>query len=89
MSFDQRPGRLRVVQESSQPDAGRRRGETGAAGNAVPVQLADAPLPSGPALPAGVATAKRRLPLIEIGVFLVACAVGGVVIAVVRPFGLG
>ncbi len=37
----------------------------------------------------GGATAKSSLPLLPAGLFLLACAAGGVLVAVIRPLGLG
>jgi hypothetical protein len=34
-------------------------------------------------------TAKSSLPLLPAGLFLLACAAGGVLVAVIRPLGLG
>lgn len=38
---------------------------------------------------AGGTPAKAGLPLLPAGLFLLACAAGGVLVAVVRPLGLG
>ncbi|MCX8476635.1 MAG: hypothetical protein MT490_12625 [Sphingomonas sp.] len=94
MSHDQRPGRMRVVQDPA--DFQRRRGDaTTIEGTANTVAI------DGSARPlAGVATAAstsaaaavvedKRLPLLPAGLFLLACAAGGVLVAVVRPLGLG
>lgn len=87
MSHDQRPGRMRVVKDPSESD--RRRGNavtadadansfevTGGAGTAV-------------ATNAVAAAGKVTLPLLPAGLFLLACAAGGVLVAVLRPLGLG
>lgn len=87
MSHDQRPGRMCVVQDPSASD--RRRGNavtaeadtnsfevTGGAGTAV-------------ATSAVAAAGKVALPLLPAGLFLLACAAGGVLVAVLRPLGLG
>ena len=88
MSHDQRPGRMRVVKDPSESD--RRRG------NAVTVE-ADANSfevvgGAGNGAAAGGAAAvadKGSLPLLPAALFLLACAAGGVLVAVVRPLGLG
>jgi hypothetical protein len=41
------------------------------------------------AAPADVVTAKSGLPLLPAGLFLLACVAGGVLVAVIRPLGLG
>lgn len=89
MSHDQRPGRMRVVQEPSESD--RRRG------NAVAVDVdsnsfevaggAATAVAANVGATAGKATLP--LPLLPAGLFLLACAAGGVLVAVVRPLGLG
>jgi hypothetical protein len=94
LSHDQRPGRLRVVQDSAKPAAGRRAGDnaaaTGASAKGVEIVQAGAAGAAGTAGAAGAAiAAKPRLPLLQAALFLVACAIGGVAIALVRPFGIG
>jgi hypothetical protein len=82
VSHDQRPGRMRVVQDPA--DVQRRRGDaTTIEGRAETVAVASA---SGGA----TATApKQGLPLLAAGLFLLSCAAGGVLVAVLRPLGLG
>ncbi|MDT8758502.1 hypothetical protein MZO42_07315 [Sphingomonas psychrotolerans] len=87
MSHDQRPGRMRVVQDPGSSD--RRRG------NAVTVEADSNSFEvvggagNGAAAAAGAATEKAGLPLLPAALFLLACAAGGVLVAVVRPLGLG
>jgi hypothetical protein len=85
VSHDQRPGRMRVVQDPA--DAQRRRGDaTTIEGRADTVAVAPA---AAAAAAAAAADAGTRLPLLPAGLFLLACAAGGVLIAVIRPLGLG
>lgn len=82
MSYDQRPGKLRVVSDSAGQQ--RRTGDPVTIdGKAVKV----APQTAG-AL-ANSAGGKKGLPLLSAALFLLACAAGGVAVALVRPFGLG
>ena len=87
MSHDQRPGRMRVVKDPSESD--RRRGNAvsvtadansfevvGGAGNDAAAKVA-------------AGAGKASLALLPAGLFLLACAAGGVLVAVVRPLGLG
>ncbi|UYY59703.1 hypothetical protein [Sphingomonas sp. S2-65] len=76
MSFDQRPGKMRVVSDGSQSPKMRRTDDPAAA----------PPVAAPVALPA---PAKQRLPILGAALFVIACALGGVAVAVVRPFGLG
>ena len=89
MSYDQRPGRMRVVQDPAEVQ--RRRGDAttieadpdsfevvGGAGIGV---AASATVDSE--------TAESGLPLLPAGLFLLACAAGGVLVAGIRPLGLG
>lgn len=89
MSHDQRPGRMRVVQDPAAVQ--RRRGDAaaieadsdsfevvGGAGTGVAAAAA-----------VDVATVKGGLPLLPAGLFLLACMAGGVLVAVLRPLGLG
>lgn len=75
MSYDQRPGKMRVVS-----DAGNVRSvvEDKKTAPVKPVAVAPAPAP-----------AKAGLPLMGAILFLLACIGGGVLIAFIRPFGLG
>ncbi|NIJ20841.1 hypothetical protein FHS95_002533 [Sphingomonas naasensis] len=82
---------MRVVQDpAGGAAAGRRRADpvtidadpnsfevVGGAGNAAAAGVA------------GAAAGKPGLPLLPAGLFLLACAAGGVLVAVVRPLGLG
>lgn len=73
MSYDQRPGKMRVVSDT---------------GNVR--TIIDNPAPAGPTRSAPApAPAKAGLPMMAAILFLLACIGGGVLIAVVRPFGLG
>ncbi len=85
MSHDQRPGRMRVVKDPSE--------SRGARGNAV---TADADPNSfevmggaGNKAPPAPAPGEGSLPLLPAGLFLLACAAGGVLVAVMRPLGHG
>lgn len=73
MSYDQRPGKMRVVS-----DAGNVR-------TVIENTAEQAPRPRAPA----PAPAKPALPMMAAILFLLACIGGGVLIAFVRPFGLG
>jgi hypothetical protein len=80
---------MRVVQDPA--DVQRRRGdattiEAGAGSFEVVGGAGDAPMP---AAAAGEVAAKGGLPLLPAGLFLLACAAGGVLVAVIRPLGLG
>lgn len=80
MSYDQRPGKLRVVQQKGGAPAPQQAGEDAAAGDAA------AGLPAPGTAPA---TGSEKLPLLGAALFLLACAGGGVALAVIRPFGIG
>ena len=67
---------MRVVSDGSQSPQMRR---TDTPADALP---AGAPL----ALPA---PAKQGLPILGAALFVIACAIGGVAVAIVRPLGLG
>jgi hypothetical protein len=67
---------MRVVQDSA--NRGRRRTDP------KPVDVAPQPVAVAAPVPAA-----RRLSLLTPGLFLLACAAGGVLVAVVRPLGLG
>ena len=75
---------MRVVKDSAKSPAGRRAGEGAVAGSgagATGTDLVEAGAAAG-------AAAKARLPLLQAVLFLAACAIGGVAIALVRPFGI-
>ena len=74
---------MRVVQDSAKPAGDRRRGD------APVVTIDNAAAGNLPAPGAGVAAKKGGLPLLQAALFLLACALGGVAIAFIRPFGLG
>lgn len=80
MSYDQRPGKLRVVQQKGGAPAPQQAGEDAPAGDAA------AGLPAPGTAPA---TGSEKLPLLGAALFLLACAGGGVALAVIRPFGIG
>lgn len=80
MSYDQRPGKLRVVQQKGGAPAPQQAGEDATAGDAA------AGLPAPGTAPA---TGSEKLPLLGAALFLLACAGGGVALAVIRPFGIG
>lgn len=87
MSHDQRPGRMRVVQDPA--DVQRRRGDaTTIEGSADTVAVAASAAPRAAAATA-TAAQDKGLPLLPAGLFLLACAAGGILVAVVRPLGLG
>ncbi|MBO9516279.1 MAG: hypothetical protein J7549_19360 [Variovorax sp.] len=73
MSYDQRPGKMRVVSD---------------AGNVRSV-IEHSPQAPIKAPPAAAPPAKAGLPLMGAILFLLACIGGGVLIAFIRPFGLG
>lgn len=81
MSYDQRPGKLRVVQQKGGAPAPQQAGEDAAA-----AADAAAGLPAPGTAPA---TGSEKLPLLGAALFLLACAGGGVALAVIRPFGIG
>ena len=93
MSHDQRPGRMRVVQDPA--GVQRRRGDAttieadpdsfevvGGAGIGVAASAVNAAIDTG-------AVRKDGLPLLPAGLFLLACLAGGVLVGVIRPLGLG
>lgn len=80
MSYDQRPGRLRVVQEADGPQ--RRRDDAPPAEAAQELDAAEGGDAAAPAASGG-------LSLVQAGLFLLACMLGGAAIAFFRPFGLG
>lgn len=87
MSHDQRPGRMRVVQDPAEVQ--RRRGDA-ATIEADPDSfevVGGAGAAAGAAVDA--AAVKSGLPLLPAGLFLLACMAGGVLVAVLRPLGLG
>lgn len=67
---------MRVVSDGSQSPQMRRTDDlAGALPAAAPVAL---PVP-----------AKQGMPILGAALFVVACAIGGVLVAIARPFGLG
>jgi hypothetical protein len=78
---------MRVVQDPSVAGAaGRRRADaTTIEGKAQTVAVAA----GGSAAAGAQGAAGKSLPLLPAGLFLIACAAGGVLVAVVRPLGLG
>lgn len=80
MSYDQRPGKLRVVQQKGGAPAPQQAAEDATAADAA----AGVPAPGTPP-----ATGAEKLPLLGAALFLLACAGGGVALAVIRPFGIG
>lgn len=89
MSHDQRPGRMRVVQDPAEVQ--RRRGDaTTIAGPGSFEVVGGAGMGNAAAAAAATgAVPKGGLPLLPAGLFLLACAAGGVLVAVIRPLGLG
>lgn len=86
MSHDQRPGRMRVVQDPSGSDRRRANAVTiDADANSFEVTGGAA---TAVAANAVAAAGKGTLPLLPAGLFLLACAAGGVLVAVLRPLGL-
>lgn len=67
---------MRVVSDGSQSPQMRRTDDPAAA----PPVAAPAALP---------APAKQGLPILGAALFVIACAIGGVAVAMIRPFGLG
>ena len=87
MSHDQRPGRMRVVQDPAEVQ--RRRGDA-ATIEADPGSFEVVGGAGAAAVAAvDVAAARSGLPLLPVGLFLLACMAGGVLVAVLRPLGLG
>lgn len=81
---------MRVVQDPV--DVQRRRGDaTTIEGSAdtVAVTASAAPRAATGTAAAATAAGDKRLPLLPAGLFLLACAAGGILVAVVRPLGLG
>lgn len=81
---------MRVVQDPA--DVQRRRGDaTTIEGSADTVAVATSAASHAAAAAAAAATAAqdKGLPLLPAGLFLLACAAGGILVAVVRPLGLG
>jgi len=74
LSYDQRPGKMRVVQDAGNPNVRT---------------IIDNPAQPAKQAAAVAAAAKPGLPMLSAILFLLACIGGGVAIAVVRPFGLG
>ena len=78
---------MRVVQDPA--DVQRRRGDaTTIEGSADTVAVATSAA-SHAAAAAATAAQDKGLPLLPAGLFLLACAAGGILVAVVRPLGLG
>jgi hypothetical protein len=78
---------MRVVQDPA--DVQRRRGDaTTIEGSADTVAVAASAAPRAAAATA-TAAQDKGLPLLPAGLFLLACAAGGILVAVVRPLGLG
>ncbi|AQR73633.1 hypothetical protein [Sphingomonas sp. LM7] len=82
---------MRVVKD---PAGGDRRGGNATANDAGQnsFEVVGGANPAGGtagALGAASASAKGGLPLLPAGLFLLACAAGGVLVAVIRPLGLG
>jgi hypothetical protein len=73
LSYDQRPGKMRVVSDTGNVRT--------IIDNQPQASVRPAPKPAAPAKPA--------LPMMTAILFLLACIGGGVLIAFVRPFGLG
>ena len=88
MSHDQRPGRMRVVQDPAEVQ--RRRGDAAPIADPDSFEVVGG-AGIGIAASATIAgeTAESSLPLLPAGLFLLACAAGGVLVAVIRPLGLG
>lgn len=86
MSHDQRPGKLRVVSDGG---ASKRRSSDAVTIDGKAVTIAAGASTPGALNAPGAATPKQGLPLFSAALFLVACMVAGVAVALVRPFGLG
>lgn len=80
---------MRVVQDPV--DVQRRRGDaTTIEGSADTVAVTASAAPrAATGTAAATAAGDKRLPLLPAGLFLLACAAGGILVAVVRPLGLG
>jgi hypothetical protein len=88
VSHDQRPGRMRVVQDPAATDRRRGNAVTVDAGQDTFEVVGGAGTATG-ATGTAADAAKGGLPLLPACLFLLACAAGGVLVAVVRPLGLG
>ena len=78
---------MRVVQDASTANRNRR-GDVAAAPGATARAGAGATngLAASNAAARNAAAAKKGLPILQAGLFLVACIVGGVAVAMLRPF---
>ena len=87
MSHDQRPGKMRVVQDASTANRNRRSDVAAASGAAARAGMGTANgLAASNAAARNAAGAKTGLPMLQAGLFLFACIVGGVAVAILRPF---
>ncbi len=86
MSHDQRPAKLRVVQDAA-PVAGRRRDDPKAVHGKPGSADTAAAVPANASAKTGAEASG--LALVPAMLFLIACIAGGVAFALVRPFGLG
>jgi hypothetical protein len=87
LSHDQRPGKIRVVRDASAANGTRRRGDASAAmGVAARPGTSAANGATGMNAAVRAAAAKKTLPMLQAGIFLLACVIGGVGVAILRPF---
>jgi hypothetical protein len=87
MSYDQRPGKMRVVGDSAAAQQARRSGD--AANAAATAVVENGAVAAGAAGSAAAARAKGGVSLLGILMFLIACAIGGALFAAFNPLGLG
>lgn len=78
---------MRVVQDPAETQ--RRRGDVPTIADPDSFEVVGGAGTGIAAVATGGATAKSGLPLLPAGLFLLACAAGGVLVAVIRPLGLG
>ncbi|WP_448661394.1 hypothetical protein ACG3SL_12135 [Sphingomonas sp. CJ20] len=79
MSYDQRPGKLRVVQDTT-------KAPTGGADAATSTPQDAAAAAGAPGGAPAAAPAKGGLPILAALLFLLACVAGGVGFALLQPF---
>lgn len=82
MSHDQRPGKLRVVRDAASANGTRRGDPAGATDVAARAGTDPASGTDG----SNAAAAGKSLPILQAGIFLLACVIGGVAVVIIRPF---
>lgn len=89
MSHDQRPGKIRVVQNGAVPADRRSGANLGVDARTKAEAAASTAVAAGPAAFPAADMEKRGLPLLPATLFLLACIGGGIAFAILRPFGIG